>query len=197
MALLKRRNLLVAAALVVLLAATHTLWMRALGQYLVKADEPFKADAIVVLGGDFWGDRIVRAAQLVKQQYAPKAYVSGPDGIYGRFESDLAIEFATKQGYPPDYFVPWRNRARSTVEEAGAIVAELKRNNVRRLMIVTSDFHTRRAGRIWRAAAPDLDIRVIGAPCREFDPDAWWSHRQSQKTFLTEWEKTVANWLGM
>ena len=169
----------------------------ALGGYLVREDAPQKADAAVVLAGDGWGNRILTAAQLERDGYVPKVLVSGPDGAYGLYESDLAIPFAVKNGYPEAYFAAVTHEARSTRAEAVALLPEIRREGIRRLLLVTSNYHTRRAGRIFRAAAPDLTIVVVGAPDRDFTPQGWWRDREGQKTFVTEWEKTIAGWLGI
>jgi uncharacterized SAM-binding protein YcdF (DUF218 family) len=63
--------------------------------------------------------------------------------------------------------------------------------------LVTSDYHTARAARIYRAAAPDLDMRVVAAPDNYFRADGWWHNREGRKTFVVEWLKTVANALGI
>ncbi len=184
-------------ALAVIAVIFHSQILGALGGYLVRENTPEKADAAVVLAGDSWGNRILTAAQLERDGYVPKVLVSGPDGEYGLFESDLAIPFAVNHGYPKSYFVAVKHEARSTREEAVALLPEIRREGIRRLLLVTSNFHTRRAGRIFHAAAPDLTIVVVGAPDRYYTPDGWWRHRESQKTFVTEWEKTIAGWLGI
>ena len=184
----------VVAAGIVLLA--HPIWLRAPASFLVRAEEPFQADVVVVLAGDYYGDRILRAAGLVRQGFAPKILVSGPEGFFGDYECDLAIRFAVRNGYPEEWFVRLPNRANSTKEEAAAVVPELRRRNVHRFMLVTSDFHTRRAGGIYRSLAPDSDMRVVAAPDRFFVVDGWWRSRQGQKRVVLEWTKTVAGWLG-
>src|SRR5436190_5405364 len=77
----------------------HAQILGALGNYLVQAGPPQKADAALVLAGDGWGLRILTAAQLVRDGFVPKVLVSGPDGAYGNNECDLAIPFAVKHGY--------------------------------------------------------------------------------------------------
>ena len=187
-------SVLALAALVVIF---HSQILGALGGYLVREDAPQKADAAVVLAGDAWGNRILKAAQLERDGYVPKVLVSGPDGTYGLYESDLAIPFAVKHGYPESYFVAVKNQARSTREEAVALLPEIRREGIRRLLLVTSNYHTRRAGRIFREAAPDLTIVVVGAPDQNYTPRGWWRNREAQKTFVAEWEKTIAGWLGI
>jgi len=152
---------------------------------------------IVVLAGDFGGNRIQTAGDLVRQGFAPKALVSGPSGAYGLHESDLAIQFAVRHGYPESYFIALPNDARSTKSEADDVLAALNKWHAHSIDIVTSNYHTRRAGNIFRAKAPNLEIHMVAAPDVYFTPDGWWKSRDAQKTFLLEWTKTVANWLGM
>ena len=70
----------------------------------MQNEPPVQADMIVVLAGDFTGNRILTAGDLVRQGFAPQALISGPAGVYGQYESDLAIPLAVQQGYPEDVF---------------------------------------------------------------------------------------------
>jgi uncharacterized SAM-binding protein YcdF (DUF218 family) len=183
---------------VLLLAiVTAPFWLAALGSYLVRAEPPVRADIIVVLAGDFSGNRILMAGDLVRRGFASKALISGPSGAYGMYESDLAISFAVRHGFPESYFISLPNDARSTRDEAGDVLAALKQRHVQRVDIVTSDFHTRRAGNIIRAQAPGFEIHMVAAPDQYFSADGWWKNRDGRKTFLLEWTKTVATWFGM
>jgi uncharacterized SAM-binding protein YcdF (DUF218 family) len=185
------------AAVVVLAAVFRVSLLSALGLYLVKTDPLEKADIAVVLAGDGSGHRILKAAELVREGYAPKLLVSGPGGEYGYHECDLAIPFAVKAGYPESMFVHLENDAHSTKEEAQATVAEVRRLGAHRVLLVTSDYHTRRAGKIFRAAAPDLVFEVVAARDEYFHAGDWWRDREGQKTFVIEWLKTVTSWFGI
>jgi uncharacterized SAM-binding protein YcdF (DUF218 family) len=186
---------------IALLAATlffaRRVWLRALGEALVSAEGPKPADAVLVLAGDYLGDRILKGAELVRSGFAPRAVISGPAGYYGHYECDLAIPFAVARGYPAEYFVRAPNRAHSTVEEAEAVLPLLRKMGVRSYLLVTSNFHTRRAGRVFRARGPDLEVRVVAAPHRDFAPDTWWFTREGCKYFLIEWQKTLATAAGL
>jgi uncharacterized SAM-binding protein YcdF (DUF218 family) len=190
----RRAALVLLIAVVLCLLFANTL-LGAMGSFLVKAEPPSKADVVLVLAGDSRGNRILKAAELVKEGYAPKAVISGPDGEYGHYECDLAIPFAVKAGYPESYFVHLENMARSTRDEARVAVAELRKLGVRRVLIVTSDYHTRRAGRMYREEAPDLDIHVVAAPDKYFSADGWWQNREGRKVLFMEWAKTLASWV--
>jgi uncharacterized SAM-binding protein YcdF (DUF218 family) len=175
----------------------HAKIFAALGSYLVREEQPKQADLALVLAGDATGNRVLRAAELVRQGYVPKVVVSGPSGVYGLYECDLAIPFAVRAGYPESYFIHFEHDAHSTQEEAVNSASELKKLGAKHVLLVTSDYHTRRAGRILKAAAPDIDFTVVAAPDKYFSPGSWWHNREGQKTFLFEWEKTVANWFGV
>ena len=88
-------------AVFVLLLACHSLWLTALGAFLVRVDSPEKADAVAVLAGDSDGFRILEAGALVRSGYAPRALVSSGSPFYGKLESELAIDFAVSRVPPP------------------------------------------------------------------------------------------------
>ena len=189
--------LLLLAAGLLLAVALHTRILSGLGSYLVQAGAPEKADAAFVLAGDSSGNRILTAAELMRQGYVRKVVVSGPAGHYGLHECELAIPFAVKNGYPESYFEHAEHSAHSTAEEAQVTLPQLRRDGYRRIILVTSDYHTRRAAKVFRDAAPDLTFFMVAAPDPYFSAGGWWHNREGQKTFLTEWEKTVARWIGL
>ena len=185
------------AAVLLLAAALHTQILTALGSYLVQAGPPEKADAALVLAGDNAGNRILTAAELMRQGYVRKVVVSGPGEVYGLHECDLAIPFAVKKGYPESYFEHAEHFAHSTAEEARVMLPQLRRDGYRRILLVTSDYHTRRAGKIFRAAAPDIDFVVVSAPDLSFTAGGWWHNRDGQKTAFYEWSKTLTSLFGI
>jgi len=189
--------LLVIAAIVVVAILTHSIWMAWMGSWLVHNEEPFHADVIVVLAGDPYGNRILKAADLVKKGFAPKVLVSGPAGVYDLHESDLAIPFAVRRGYPAEWFIPVPHQAHSTDEEASALGTELAKLHARRVIVVTSDYHTRRAFRILHSRWPGIELRMVAAHDNFFTPGGWWQNREGRKTFFLEWTKTLAGFAGM
>jgi uncharacterized SAM-binding protein YcdF (DUF218 family) len=180
---------------------THALWLSWMGALLVHNDGPAKADIAVVLAGDYYGRRLIHAAELVKAGYVPNVLVSGPRGLYGVYECDVAIPFAVRKGYPAEWFIAAPHSALSTAEEARALLPLLRRLKVRSYLLVTSNFHTARARRVFRAAARELgvgfEMRVVAAQDEFFDPREWWHTRQGQKRVFLEWSKTLATAVGL
>jgi hypothetical protein len=127
--------------------------------------------------------------------------VSGPPGFYDFHECDIAIPFAVRHGYPEQWFIHFPNPALSTREEAAAILPELQRRGIHSYLLVTSDYHTARAARIFASAERDARsgrvFRAVAAPDEFFRAGSWWRIRQSQKIFFDEWCKTFANVIGL
>jgi uncharacterized SAM-binding protein YcdF (DUF218 family) len=191
------RKWIIAAILLAGFAAAHPLWLRALGGYLVRSEEPARADLAVVPAGDYYGYRVLKAAELVRQGFTTVVLVSSPDGMYGYGEAELAIRFAVRHGYPASWFVALPNKAHSTREEALAVAPELRKRSARKCLLVTSNYHTRRAGSIFRSTLPEVEFRVVAAKDEFFRPGDWWKSRQGQKQFVLEWMKMVTGWFGI
>jgi uncharacterized SAM-binding protein YcdF (DUF218 family) len=159
---------------------------------LVKEQSPFEAPVAVVLAGDHTGRRIIRGAGLARDGHVRKVLVSGVPGFFGAYESDLAVKYAVSQGFPEHHFEVLRFSYHSTQEEAFVISGDLRRRGIRRALVVTSDYHTWRAGMIWRQTAPWLELHMVGAPDNHFHRERWWSDRESAKRVFDEWTKLAA-----
>jgi uncharacterized SAM-binding protein YcdF (DUF218 family) len=160
-----------------------------LGEFLVEADQPEPADAILVLGGDFWGPRVLKGAELGASHLAPRVLISGPP--YGnRPESELAIEFLVQKGYPSELFVSLPIEARSTIEEAIALAPRLYRLGIRRVILVTRASHSRRAMIVFRLFCPGIRFRSVPA-MDDFQARRWWMNPESKRLFYLEWSKIL------
>ena len=188
--------LVLAATLCVCAYATRLTWLAEMGTVMVRRDVPMAADLVCVLGGDLYGNRILKAGELVRKGYAPGALVSGGGYVYGRYEAELAIQFAAAHGYQAQYFRKLEYPCTSTADEAQAVVRELRRLHVKRYLLVTSPFHTARAGRIFAKAGPELEFRVVPAD-DTLDWDHWWQSREARKVFLLEFTKSVTSRFGV
>jgi uncharacterized SAM-binding protein YcdF (DUF218 family) len=187
--------------MVLILYFSSGLWLPAMGKLLVWDDGPAPADIAVVLAGDFTGGRLRGAAALVRNGMVPLVLVSGPGDLYGVNEADAAINLAVSQGYPAAWFVPVHHASNSTRQEARALLDELARRQVRRVDVVTSNFHTRRARRIFleleRKRGGGPEIRMVAVPYPDYDPATWWRNRESRKVAFFEWTKSITALVGI
>jgi uncharacterized SAM-binding protein YcdF (DUF218 family) len=186
--------------LLALVATGPFVWLPRLGEALIRNEGPGKADLIVVLAGDAYGKRLVFAADLVRQGYARGIVVSGPP-YFDVHECDIAIQFAIRQGYPAEWFSPLPNSALSTKQEAVVVLDELHRKGAGSFLLVTSDYHTARAARIYRSTMRKRGggpgMRVVAAPDRWFHAGDWWKSREGLKIAFMEWSKTFATAVGI
>ena len=180
--------LLVLLAFFALLYGVRHPLMRLAGQLWV-VDEPAEhADVIVVLGDDnYTGDRAAHAAELYRAGLAPQVVASGRllrpyAGVAEMIERDLE-----SRGVPAASIVKFPHRAENTREEAEALAGLVAGRGWKRVLVVTSNYHARRARFIFGRVLPsNVSLRVSGARDSEFDPSRWWETRQGQKLFMTE-----------
>ena len=181
------RATVVVACLALICWRFYPVTLAALGQFLVRSDTPEHADAILVLGGDFWGPRVLKGAELGMQGFAPRVLISGPP-YQNRPESELAIEFLAGKGYPKTLFLSLPHQARSTIEEAIALAPEMRRLNIHRAILVTRGSHSRRASIVFQLFCPG--VYFVSVPATDqFNALSWWSDPESRRLFSLEWSK--------
>ena len=172
--------------------------LTAAGNFLVEDDGPRKADAIVVLGGDRYGNRTLKGGELAKAGYAPVVYVSGPPRLMG-YESSDEVAYVEGNGYPAAMFQEARlpGEAESTRTEAQFLGKYLAARGIKSILLVTSNFHTKRAAKLWRQENPTLPMTVVASSDPYFTPNGWWKTREGKKTFAYEWAKTISVMFGI
>jgi uncharacterized SAM-binding protein YcdF (DUF218 family) len=158
------------------------------GSFWVVSDKPAPSDAIAILGDDnFQGDRATRAAELFKAGMAPRIIASGrylrPYATIAELEQHDLID----RGVPPGAIVRLDQHAENTRDEAYAIAQLISARGWKRIILVTSNYHTRRARYICERAFPARTILlVVAAPDSEYDPHSWWHTRAGAKIFAHE-----------
>ena len=190
----KRTRWLVAGAagLLALLFLCYELRRHA-GWLLVCSETPEPADLIVVLGGDFYGPRVLKGADLVMQGYAPLVLISGPPYQSERSEAEFAIDFLVRQGYPRHLFQAFGHHEGSTIPEAIVVGAELKRRGVHRVILVTSSYHSRRADIVFRLFCAGVHFQSVSAPDPHYNPADWWTDESSRRLFFSECKKILGS----
>src|SRR5262249_32044831 len=92
-----------------------------------------------------------------------------------------------ERGVPKDKILRVSHQAENTREEAMALRPLAIERKWRRVIVVTSSYHTRRARYVFAHVFPaSIAVRVSGAKDGDFDPDSWWERRVSIKRFATE-----------
>jgi len=162
--------------------------LRSVGEGWLVEDPLEKSDAIVVLSIDnFYADRATRAAEVYRQGLAPLVVASGVRlrpyaGIGELMEHDLI-----ERGVPKEKILRVPHDAENTREEAEVLAKVATEKNWKRVIIVTSNYHTRRTRYIFRRVFPGkIAVSVAGARDGDFDPEHWYEKRKSIKQFMGE-----------
>ena len=166
--------------------------LASLGNYLVCSEAPQPSGLILVLAGDFCGPRVLKAAELASRGYARRGLISGTP-YQGRPEGEFAIAFLAKQGYATDSFASFGHRAHSTIEEAIALRPELERRGVKRVLLVTSAHHSRRALIVFQLVCSGIHFISAPAPDPYYHTDRWWTDASSRRLFLPNGARSAAH----
>ena len=183
----RARGLLIAGlvflSLCLLAFALRTPILTGLGNYLIAEDELQPAEIIFLLNGDF-NARPFHAADLYARGLAPRIVIArvepGPAELLGLVpnETDISVRILERQGVPPEAItiLPVPGGVTSTYEEAEVLRDYVAGHEVERVILVTSAFHTRRAGWIVRRALEGLPVilEVAAAPSPDYAATNWW-----------------------
>lgn len=172
--------------------------LHAFGRRWIVDEPPAKSQAIVVLGGDsVAGARVQRAIELFRQGWAPKLVLSGDLYRTDFGETALMQAQAIHAGVPPEAIVLAPSTLYgSTLSEILGLRPFLAEYKFTHIILVTSNFHTRRARRIARAVLEPAGFVVLmsAAPDERFNVDRWWQQREGEKQMALEILKSFQAW---
>ena len=181
------------AVVIVIVIAAIVLMVQS-GAHLT-VDSPEKSDAIVVLGGDRNDVRYWRGLELLRAGYGRRMILDeGAERMFGRTYAEHAADFAARtageQAANIRVCVIQEDSTLRETADAGRCLAQLQ-PSPHSVLIVTNDFHTRRAFSIFRQRLPQYHWSVAAAHDDYFFGLPWWKKREWAKTNLTEWQKLL------
>jgi uncharacterized SAM-binding protein YcdF (DUF218 family) len=162
--------------------------LRFAGEFWIVDDAPESSDVIIVLSGDNYDAvRAARAAALFRAGMAPHVVATGRSLRSYATTTDLMKRDLVDHGVPAAAIIPLTHRADDTREEAVAVSEFVHTHGWKKILLVTSNYHTRRSEYIYeRILPPGTQLRVISAPDIEYDPQSWWRTREGLKIFFHE-----------
>jgi hypothetical protein len=82
------------------------------------------------------------------------------------------------------------HNSHSTLEEARALIPQLRTMGADTILLVTSNYHTRRAASIFRSVANGNPVILpVASSCKPFQTG--WNDREGSKLWFSEWSKTL------
>lgn len=172
---------------------------------MVREDKLGRADFIVVLMGS-GPDRIMEAVDLYKTGYGKKIIMvvnhrRGDELLESRNVSipsdpDLNKSVGVQLGVPTGSIIILPYGADSTCDEARCIKRYLQAHpELNSMIVVSSRYHTRRAGIIFERTlnAGNNQFKVAICPTRydTFDEKDWWKSREDVEQVMAEYIKLI------
>ena len=107
------------------------------------------------------------------------------------YENDIRV--FKGYGVPEDHILRVTDYAGDTLEELTRVRAFADRQGWKKLIVVTSNFHTRRARLVARyVLEPEVQTQIVAASEYDsFDPDSWWTSQSGIRTLAIEYEKLL------
>lgn len=206
----RRRTLRRITAVLVLLAIAAGAWFVVYGgRYLQHEDALVKADAMFVLAGTRL-ERPLEAVDLYTEGFAPLIVLSpgrpepGERLVRGRgirfpTDSELVRDAMVQMGIPAAAIVATDGYVDNTAQEANLLRAMVQKRGWRRVIVITSKYHTRRSAFAFRRGLEGTGAQVVMRATRhdQSDPARWWRQRADVRFVMSEWQKLMAYRLGL
>jgi uncharacterized SAM-binding protein YcdF (DUF218 family) len=179
------------ALAVVLCGGGVALWKS--GKWLVQEDRFDKVHWAVVLAGESRDcERSDATIRMYRDSRIDTIVLSACRVFKNRYNSEFMVDYFVQQGVPRDRVFEFRQDAYSTLEEARLLVRQFRMQNLDTVLIITSSYHTARTRRTFRKLAQGYPVVLVAsADYAVYDPNAWWSNRESLKIWFDEWARTI------
>ena len=172
------------------------------GGYLLldRGPLPDHVDAAIVLQGPVASEkaRVATAMSLMQQGAVGRVVFSVPGESYWDEQIPTVARQYLEKNYGADLasrvdFCQTPAEMNSTEQEEEALGVCLQDRGWKTIVLVTSNYHGRRVGMIWRKTQhdPSLRVAVKGIADPEYQPRGWWRQRRSAETWFTESTKLV------
>ena len=104
-----------------------------------------------------------------------------------------------KLGVPPSAIIQPARIHANTAQEAQTLHQLARQHGWRRIIVVTSPYHLRRAGFAMRRElkGTDVEVEMHGTRYQPAHPDRWWANREDLRWVLDEGAKLIAYELGL
>lgn len=192
-----RKALIVVFLIVLVVYVTSGYWLSAYGRFLILDETPHQADAIVVISGGETVFRVATGAELYHNGYSSRIIMSGGGRQTLRYtDADLMRMEAEDRGVPSSSIL-LENKSKSTYDNAVYVKEIVLNNQFKSILLVTSNFHTRRASYIFNKVFEDTEVEIttVAAMDPEFISDSWWKSHEGQQKALTELPNLIVYWL--
>jgi uncharacterized SAM-binding protein YcdF (DUF218 family) len=178
---------------------TPALW--AIAAPLRLESPPQQADAVVVFAGGVgesgqagggYQERVKHAVDLYRAGFAPRVIISS-GFVFAFKEAEVMRSLAIDSGVP-DSAILLETQSANTHENVTSTREILKASGWRRILLVSSPYHMRRALLTWRKAAPEVEVIPEPVPQSQFYAHARGASLNQIRGILQEYAALVDYW---
>lgn len=162
-----------------------------IGWFIAPQDELQRSDAIIVVSGGDNNKRTDKGVELWKADWAPKLIFSGAAADQGISNAEVMRQRAVASGVPVEATVV-EGFSRNTRENAELLKPILLAQNIKRTILVSSPYHTRRVKVTFeKVYGPDFSFIVHPATDSKWARKSWWTKPDTISLTLDELRKTL------
>ncbi len=192
--------------ILILIVSVLLIWIflaPVLEKWLVVGKSIERADAILVLaGGSAYRERTLLAAELYRAGAAPTILLTNDGEQSGWDQSEQRNPFfferakreLTAAGVPGSAIEVLPGIVRSTLDESDVVKSSAGDRGLRRILIVTSPHHTRRALRLFERTVPEIEFGIASRPAA--GEWYWWLTPKGWRDVGIEYVKLGYYWLS-
>jgi uncharacterized SAM-binding protein YcdF (DUF218 family) len=179
---------------------------RGLGRWLVVQDPLESADAIVVLSGGM-PERALEAARIYRQGFAPQVWLTHSTepgatlrehGVNYTGEDTYDKLLLMHEAVPESAIHVLDPPIVNTADEINVAGRALRKvAGKRKIIIVTSQVHTRRARTLWRRLASGEGSAMVRGVTDAFDSAHWWRSTTDAFSVVREVLGLLNAWAGL
>lgn len=185
----KRLELL--GAILLALVVLALVFILGAGWFIAPQDKLEKADAIVVVSGGDTNKRTDEGVDLWKRGYAPKLFFSGAAADNGTSNAAVMRQRASNAGVPADATII-EEKSRTTRENAENLVTLFQAQGIKKAILVSSPYHTRRVKITFQKVfGKGYIFTVHPAKDSRWAKSGWWKQPDTFYLTMSELWKTL------
>jgi len=138
-----------------------------IGEQLIVKDQIKRSDAIVVFSGDGEVDyrnlsyqkRALEAIDIFKKGFANKIFLSsGREQTIA--DTEMIRAYLASNGVPEDAIFTIKEFPNSTYRNVYLVAKDLRKNNIKSIVFLTSPYHTMRSSLLWENVDHSIEINI-------------------------------------
>lgn len=161
------------------------------------------ADGILILAGNSYS-RTFRAIELLKSGYSKNILITTPKmqsikdkyrDLFQFTDSNITKEMLRMENITPIVIDSLKDGATSTFDEAYDLVYYLKKHKLKRVILVTDTFHSRRAlyafNKVLKLNGVDTKLDISSTKNEIFNEENWFKSEAGLNAYITEGFKFI------